>query len=306
MIDKRLRPHIFLLLGALIYGSTAPIARCAMPDYVKPFGFIALRNFGAMIFFQLLSLFFKGKRSKVDRSDWPALILCSAFGTALNQLTIFYGLSLTSPITESIIITTSPICIMLLSIAFFKKVSVTRLNVLGVLVGFFGALLLVLYDKPDARIATDPIWGNLMVLVGVVSFSLYFISVKRLMQKYSGIEVARYLFTFGFFLVLPFSYKEVDQIHWHDLPPAAILSILYVVIALSCLAYLLDLLALREVDAHVAGAYAYFEPGFATFFAILLGKDSMSLVKLTAMLLIFLGVYLVTRKSGKLKNIPNP
>lgn len=306
MIDKKLKPHLFLLLGALIYGSASPIARCAMPDYVKPFGFIALRNLGAMTFFQLLSLFFKGKRPKVDRSDWPLLVLCSAFGTAINQLTIFYGLSLTSPITESIIITTSPICIMLLSIAFFKKVSVTRLSVSGVLIGFFGALLLVLYDKPNAHIATDPIWGNLMVLVGVVSFSAYFIWVKRLMQKYSGITVAKYLFTIGFFLVLPFGYKEVGQIHWHELPPAAILSILYVVIALSCLAYLLDLLALREVDAHVAGAYSYFEPGSATFFAILLGKDSMNLVKLTGMLLIFLGVYLVTRKSGKRKNIWPP
>ena len=192
---------------------------------------------------------------------------------------------------------------MLLSIAFSKKVSVTRLGVLGVLVGFFGALLLVLYDKPNAHIATDPILGNAMVLVGVVSFSLYFILVKQLMQKYSGITVAKYLFTIGFFFVLPFGYEQVDRIHWHELPPAAILSILYVVIALSCLAYLLDLLALREVDAHVAGAYSYFEPVFATFFAILLGKDSMSWVKLTAMLLIFLGVYLVTRKSGKLKNI---
>ena len=96
-----------------------------------------------------------------------------------------------------------PVCIMLLSIVFLK-VSITWFNILGVLFGPLGTLLLILYSKPDPGIASNPMLGNLMVFVAVGSFSTYFISVKRLMQKYSGIEVAGYLFTVGFFLVLPY------------------------------------------------------------------------------------------------------
>ena len=61
------------------------------------------------------------------------------------------------------------------------------------------------------------------------------------------------------------------------------------------LTYLLNLVSMRELKPTTVAVFIYLQPLFASVFAIGLGKDEISAVKLTAALLIFTGVYLVTQ-----------
>jgi drug/metabolite transporter (DMT)-like permease len=59
---------------------------------------------------------------------------------------------------------------------------------------------------------------------------------------------------------------------------------------------------MKELKPTTVAVFIYLQPFFATVFAIALGKDELSLVKLLSALLIFVGVYLVTAP-GKVKTV---
>ena len=82
---------------AIIYGVTFTIAKDVMPKYIEPYGFIMLRVFGAAVLFWLFSFFVK--QEQIFKSDYLRIVLSAFFGVALNMLTFFKGLSLTSPIS---------------------------------------------------------------------------------------------------------------------------------------------------------------------------------------------------------------
>jgi drug/metabolite transporter (DMT)-like permease len=63
------------------------------------------------------------------------------------------------------------------------------------------------------------------------------------------------------------------------------------------LTYLLNLLSMKELKPTTVAVFIYLQPLFATIFAIGLGKDELSLVKICSAILIFVGVYLVTQKA---------
>ena len=106
-------PHLALLAANIIYGINYAVAKDVMPNYIEPFGFILLRVLGALSLFWIFHIC--GNKEKIDRKDFPRLIVCGFFGVALNQLLFFKGLDITSPINASIIMTSNPILVLLIS-----------------------------------------------------------------------------------------------------------------------------------------------------------------------------------------------
>jgi drug/metabolite transporter (DMT)-like permease len=70
------------------------------------------------------------------------------------------------------------------------------------------------------------------------------------------------------------------------------------VVATTFLAYLLNTYALKALSSSVVSMYIYFQPFLATLFAVILGKDSLTTIKIISAILIITGVYLVSRRSA--------
>ena len=70
----------------------------------------------------------------------------------------------------------------------------------------------------------------------------------------------------------------------------------FVVIATTFFAYLLNTYALKTLSSNVVSMYIYFQPFLATLIAVLLGKDEITVIKITSALFIITGVYLVSKK----------
>ncbi|TPD71827.1 DMT family transporter [Flavobacterium microcysteis] len=288
------------LLGALmvsiIYGVTFTIAKDVMPEFVKPFGFIVLRVGGSTLLFWLVALFLKTE--KIALNDFPRIIASAFFGVAFNMLTFFEGLSLTSPIMASVIMVTTPMIVLLLS-AIIMKEKILKWKAFGILLGLAGTLLLILYGKSVGN-ASNAMWGNFLVFVNAVSYGFYLIIVKKLMEKYSAFSFVKWIYLFGFIMVLPFGWKQVQEIEWAVIPTPVYAKILFVVVISTFLTYLLNLLSMKELKPTIVAVFIYLQPFFATLFAIGLGKDQLSLIKIISAGMIFLGIYLVTQKK---KNI---
>lgn len=282
---------------SIIYGVTFTIAKDVMPKYVAPFGFITMRVGGSVLLFWLVSFF--GPKEKIELADFPRIIAAALFGVALNMLTFFKGLSYTSPIMGAVLMVTTPMIVLILS-SFIMKERIKKRKAIGILFGLAGTTTLILYGKSLVN-APNASLGNLLVFINAVSYAFYLIIVKKLMDKYNAFTFVKWIYTFGFIMVLPFGWNEFHAILWGSMPDAINWKIGFVVVFSTFFTYLLNLLSMRELKPTTVAVFIYLQPLFATIFAIGLGKDELSMVKLLSAVLIFVGVYLVTQKKAAQK-----
>ena len=291
-MSKRNLALICATIVSIIYGVTFTIAKDVMPKYIDAFGFILLRVGGTALLFWIISLFIKTE--KIEKADFPRIIAAAFFGVALNMLTFFKGLSYTSPIMGAVIMVTTPMIVLILSAILIKQRMKTR-KILGIILGLAGTLFLILYGK-SMNNAPKAGLGNLLVFINAVSYGFYLIIVKKLMDKYNAFSFVKWIYLFGFLMVLPFGFREFQAVNWSVLPIDVFYKIGFVVLFSTFLTYLLNLLSMKELKPTTVAVFIYLHPLFATIFAIGLGKDELNVIKIGAALLIFSGVYLVTQK----------
>ncbi len=290
---KNLLAHFFLFSAALLYGANYTIAKLVLDDgYIQPLGFIMLRVLTATTLFWVTDRLFI--RERIERQDLPRLVLLAIFGVALNQMLFFSGLKLTYPIHAALIMTTTPILILLISSVMLRE-RITRNKVAGILLGISGAVMLILSNSGASadRAASGHsahILGDLMVFINALSYAVYLVLARKLMRKYHPITVVKWAFTFGILFVLPFGGRQLAVVDWHSFSTGIWLAVVYVVVGTTFLAYMFNALALKMVSPSVVGTYIYLQPLLATLIALALGADVLTAAKVLSGLLIVLGV----------------
>ena len=297
-MSKRTLALIGATIVSIIYGVTFTIAKDVMPKYVDAYGFILMRVGGSTILFWLVWLFSRMpenvRKERIDRADFPRIIWAAFFGVALNMLSFFKGLSLTSPISASVIMVSTPMIVLVLSAIIIKE-RIRKRMALGIILGLIGTAFLILYGKSIGN-ATNASLGNFLVFVNATSYGLYLVLVKKLMDKYNAFTFVKWIYLIGFLMVLPFGWGEFEAVNWALMPMDMYWKIGFVVVFSTFLTYLLNLLSMKELKPTTIAVFVYLQPVFATVFAISLGKDELTLVKIVSAILIFTGVYLVTLK----------
>jgi drug/metabolite transporter (DMT)-like permease len=297
---KNIRAHIYLFIVNLFYGAGFTVSKMVMPQYVKPFGFILIRvAFTTTLFFILHRFWIK---EKVEKKDFLLLAVCGLFGVVINQELFFLGLSITTPINASLIMIMTPILVFVISF-FLSHESVTWQKILGLALGSAGALIIL--GGKGFSFNGHTVLGDLFVLINATSYAIYLVIVRPLMKKYHPLTVVKWVFFFGLLPVFVFGVHQFSEIQWGQFPGQIWLCVAFIVICTTFFAYLLNMLALREVHSSVVGAYIYIQPVVATIISISLGKDQITPEKLLSAALIFSGVYFVSF-AGKPKMFAKP
>jgi drug/metabolite transporter (DMT)-like permease len=264
-----------------------------MPVYVKPFGFILIRVIGATTIFWILSLFIKSQ--KIEKSDYKKILVASFFGVGLNMLSFFNGLSLTTPISASVIMVITPIMVLIFSSILIKK-AIGKQRILGIVIGLVGAVLLITYGNPSNESGTNNNLGNFLVFINATSYGLYLVLAKKLITKYHPIVFVKWFYLFGLIFVIPFGFNEIKEVVWQEIPTNIYWNIGFVIIFTTCITYLFNLYGLSKLKPTTVSVFTYLQPVIATIYALIVGSDSLNLVKIAATLIIFSGVYLVTKQ----------
>ncbi|MBZ9629551.1 DMT family transporter [Salegentibacter sp. LM13S] len=298
MDNKRILA-IFAAIGAsAIYGLNHTIAKGVMPTYIEPFGFIFLRVFGAAVLFWGIS--FLGPKEKIATSDWPRILGCAVFGMVINMLFFFKGLSLSTPINSSVIVTLSPVMVLILASVLIRE-KITLLKTLGIIVGLAGALVLVLFSADSTGNAPNIPMGNVLFIVNAFSYGLYLILVKPLTAKYHAFTLMKWLFLIGVIINFPITIGEFTDVNWTSLPFDALWKMAFVVVGTTFATYLLNIYALKQLSASTISVFIYMQPLIAITYAILTGADQLNMVKVVAAILVFVGVYMVTKKKTEIR-----
>ncbi len=281
-----------LLTVALLYGANYSIAKLVMPDFVKPFGIIVIRVVVASVLFAIFHRLTIREKIR-DKSDYLKLAVCAFFGVALNQMLFFAGLNQTSPIHASLVMTTTPIFVLLIS-SFMLKERITILKIAGIVLGAAGAILLI--TEKGVVAGGNSLLGDVLVTLNALSFGIFLVLVKPLNQKYHPFTIIKWVFLMAVPMVLPFGASEFMAIEWGQMPATIGWALAFIVIGATFMAYLLNNWALKYVNASTVGIYIYLQPLIATFIAVIVAQDALTPAKVLYAAMIFAGVGLVSRR----------
>jgi drug/metabolite transporter (DMT)-like permease len=292
-MNKRNLALIAAFLATSIYGINHTIAKEVMPIYIGSSGFIMLRLIGATSIFWLISLF--APKEKIERGDFLKIIFASILGMCINMLAFFRGLELSTPINSGVIITLSPVLVLILSY-FFLKEKITVKKILGILIGFSGAVFLILNSSKTGINAPNIPLGNSFFLLNASAYAGYLIIVKPLTRKYNIFTLMKWLFLIGLIISAPITFNQFIEVKWTELPWFAIWRMGYVVIGTTFLTYLFNIYALKKLSPTTVGSFIYLQPIITILFAIITANDTLDTTKILSCILVFIGVYLVSFK----------
>ena len=293
-MSKRNLALIAAFLATSIYGINHTVAKEIMPIYIGSSGFIMLRLLGATSIFWIISLF--TPKEKIEKKDFFRIFFASILGMCINMLAFFRGLELSTPINSGVIITLSPVLVLILSY-FFLKEKITIKKILGILIGFSGAVFLILNTSKTGINAPNIPLGNSFFLLNASAYAGYLIIVKPLTKKYSLFTLMKWLFLIGLILSAPLTYDQFIKVNWSELPWFAIWRMGYVVIGTTFLTYLFNIYALKTLSPTTVGSFIYLQPIITIIFALITANDTLDSTKLLSCLLVFIGVYLVSIKN---------
>lgn len=298
MLNPTLKAHLALLTANLIYSASFTLAKDVMPVYIAPFGFVFIRALGATVMFWLVATTLI--KEKMERKHIAKAAVLGLFGVAVNQLFFLKGLNITTPINAAILMVSTPILVLIISgIVLKEKISST--NIGGILIGFIGAAILLLI-KADLSFGSQTMLGDFFIFVNALSWGIYLVLAKPLMKKYNTITLLKWVFLFGLIYVTPFGFREFAVIQWQSFTPYIWFCVIFMVLVVTFIAYLLNTYALRTLSSSVVSAYIYLQPLLAAAIALAAEKDKLNWIKIAAALLIFIGVYMASKKAAP--NLP--
>jgi drug/metabolite transporter (DMT)-like permease len=288
-MTRNTKAHTAVLTANFIFGANYALVKYITPGFLHPFALNVVRILVSLSLFWILFLI-KPAKVKIQRKHIPRFLLCALTGVVINQIFFITGVSLTTPIHSALLSLATPIFITLIA-AWLLREGFTLLKFFGLLLGIGGAAILVLL-KDSSHTGNNILLGDLMVLINAVSYAFYLVLVRPLMQTYTGIQVLRWIFTFGALVILPFGMSRFLATDWQAFHFSQWISLGFVAVGATFLAYLLNVYGISVIGASSTGAYIYTQPVFAAVIAIIFAGEHFSIVKLVATILIFTGVYL--------------
>ncbi len=294
--NKALIAHLSMFGACAGWGLMAPVGKDAMMNGFDGMTLVTFRVVGACVLFWIASLF--APKEHVPRRDKLMFIGAAVFGLLCNQCCYTLGLSITSPINASIVTTSMPIFAMLLS-ALILKEPITGKKALGVMMGCSGALILILTSAAAASNKVGDIRGDLLCLFAQFSFALYLSLFNPLIRRYNVFTINKYMFSWATLMLLPFTFSHVSQVLAKPIPLLTWWEVTYVVVIGTFLGYILTMIGQRTLRPTVVSVYNYVQPIVSVAATLLMGIGILKPTHALAVVLVFSGVWLVTKSKSR-------
>ncbi|WP_418664633.1 DMT family transporter [Alistipes ihumii] len=297
MEDRNIRGHAAMLGVGVIFGLLSSVSKALLDSgLISPAGLMMTRTAGAAAAFWTASLFVR--REPVALRDRLSLFFAALLGIVLNQGSFILGVSMTSPIDASVVTTTAPIFAMIIA-ALYLREPITGMKIAGVAIGAVGALMLILSSPAAASSGSGSIGGDLLCMFAQLSYATYFVVFKGLIGRYGPVTLMKWMFLFATLCWLPFGAEDFVSTRWQAFGWRNFAEVGFIVLGATFLTYLLLPVGQKNLRPTVGCMYNYLQPLVASLVAVLAGMDRFTTIKAAAVVLVFAGVYAVTRSKSK-------
>jgi O-acetylserine/cysteine efflux transporter len=279
---------LYLFLATVLWGSDYLFAKIALRE-VSPVNFAAIRTLiatGAMF-----PIFLRREKDwRVKRRHLLYLFGLALLGTFINRVFWSKGIALTTASNASLLSTTSPVFVLLISFFLFRT-AVSWRAALGILVSFVGISLVIQGDWKEWAKGGGNVWGDLLMLLASVTWAFFTVLAKFLMKDHSSLKVTAYIMLIGSILFLPFLPNEKAG-GWSGVSLLGWVSVLYVAFTGNFLAYFFWMRGIQNIGPMRTILYSYLTPITAILFAIPFLGETLTTGQIWGALIVFAGIFL--------------
>lgn len=299
---------IIALIVSMIIWSVSGIAIKQALVVLPPLTMIVMR-FVPSVLLMLLVGIVRRKHSMfcLQKMDWHDLPLFLIAGTC--QPFLYYLLetytyqALSSPTIAETLLSTSPLLSPIFA-ALILRERVTKYNILGILISTAGVFALTLIGATDYSIGSS--WGILLAFAAVSAAVVDSIMMRKAPQRYSALSFVFYTQLISLMYFIPiWLWREVPTLDWgmlmaHSQWTTAVMSVAYLTVFASVIAFILFCYALRQIGVTQANAFNNIRPAFTALWMFLFFGEVLPWGKWVGIVLIIFGLF-VCQKQEKMQ-----
>ena len=290
--------HIACFTAYAIFGVNIIVCKDLTSGHlISPIGIFTLRSLGAGLVFWILSLFLPAE--KVEKKDYLKILAAAFLGYFVTQLTFLVAIPDVTPMHCSIISSMSPIYTMFIAAVVLKE-PLSWKKAGGVVLSLCGILFLIFNNASGTSgVSESKLSGIFLMFLNSLSFSLYLGIFKPVIAKYSVVTFMKWIFLFSALMSLPLSLREVVSLEWTKIPSVQMWELGFLIVFATFVSYFLIPFGQKRIRPTLVSMYSYIQPIIATIISIILCMDILTWQKLMAALMVFAGVFIVSRSRAK-------
>lgn len=279
------------------------LAQCFTPIFAKlsvaevsPISFGFLR-FGAAAVLFYITLKVNKQSFKFEKKDYPLLILLGLLCIPINQFFFLTGVKLSYASHSGIIYSLNPVFAYLIAVTrknekfFFIKLFAILLTVIGIFFVFYQSF-------KDS--STNAVHGDILLIIAVLSFSMYLSLGKEMIEKYGALRVTTYVFLMGSLFYIPLFIFDLHNFTLSALTYKGIIGYLYLTIVVAYFAYFAWYYALRTIAVSKLTTLSNLSPLLTVFFSIIFLSEKISVYFMLGGAITILGVLIMHKVSIEL------
>ncbi len=282
-----------LATGLLFSGSF--VAAKIVTSELGPLTLSLLRYIVALVFLSILAIRYEPSTLKIKRQDVAAMILLGIFGIVGYHYFFFLSLRHTSVANTAIINAFIPL-ITAFTAAVFIQEKLTKKNYWGITIAFGGVMLLLLKGNFENLVSLNINFGDSLMLLAVLSWTIYGILIKILLKTYSSFTLTFYATLFGVLILFFLASAENYLDHVYTISFSSLLAILYMGICASGLGYLFYNKSIHKIGPTKTASFIYsLVPALVAVLGWIIFDQPVSSIMLISILLIIFGLRLMLK-----------
>ncbi|WP_454624800.1 DMT family transporter [Bradyrhizobium cenepequi] len=287
------QPYLLLSLTALFWAGNAIVGRLAA-GHIAPVTLSFLR--WALAFLLVLPWAWPHLKR-----DWPAIrgrfglmVLLSVTGIGVFTAMQYWALEYTQALNTLLLQSAAPLIIAVWSLVLLG-VRLTAAQAFGVLLSLAGVLVIILHGDFTALSKVEFNKGDLIFITALTIFGIYSVlSPKR--PQIHGLSFVAFTFGCGAVCLTPFLVWELLARPVMQLNVNNLLSLIYVAVFPSTLAYLCFNRGVQLIGANRTAPFFHVVPVFGTVLSIIFLGEHPQLFHFIGFALVLSGVFVASRK----------
>jgi len=287
------QPYLLLCITALCWAGNAIVGRLAA-GHIPPVTLAFLR--WSLAF--LIILPFAWRHLQRDwgaiRSHLGIMILLSLTGVGIFTSLQYWSLEHTTALNTLLLQSAGPLFVAVWSLLLLG-VRLTPAQAGGILVSLVGVLVILLHGDLTALAGVELNKGDIIFTVALAIFGLYSVlSLKR--PQIDGLSMVGFTFGCGSLCLIPLWIWEMFSRPLMQLDTANLLTLFYVAVFPSTLAYLCFNRGVQLIGANRAAPFFHVVPVFGTVMSFVFLGEHPQMFQFLGFALVLIGVFVASRK----------
>lgn len=292
--------YLLLVLTPLFWAGNFVLGR-AMHTVLPPVTMAGMRWSLALLLILPFVLPRLIQKRQMIRAHWKILVLLGLVGVASFNTLIYIGLTMTTATNATIMQSVIPVVILLITGLLLKE-QVSLRQWMGVVLSLAGVLLLITQGELARVLSLSFGRGDIWIMAGVLSWACYSVLLRWKPDGLDGFTMFGVTVVVAVIALIPLAVWELQEAtlpQWHWKPA---LTVVYMALFPSILAYLFWNRGVAELGAAKAGLFIHLMPLYGVLLSALFLGEQIHSYHIIGMMLIFTGIYLAVL-AGALKRI---